>query len=72
MSESYAPRGGHPIPTEGRCDVPRGEPWQLQVTVPVGRRIRYELADHRLGHAVDDLRAAVVGVSDVACAVTKD
>lgn len=34
----------------------------LVVTVPDGRRTRYELADHRLAHALDDLRAAVVAV----------
>ncbi|MFI6600286.1 ArsR/SmtB family transcription factor [Nonomuraea sp. NPDC050536] len=35
----------------------------LVVTVPVGRRIRYELADARLGHALDDLRTAVIAVA---------
>ncbi|MEU9900032.1 metalloregulator ArsR/SmtB family transcription factor [Streptomyces phaeochromogenes] len=35
----------------------------LVVAVPVGRRIRYELADPRLGHALDDLRTAVVAVA---------
>lgn len=35
----------------------------LVVTVPVGRRVRYELADARLGHALDDLTSAVVAVS---------
>ena len=40
----------------------------LVVTVPDGRRTRYELADERLGHALDDLRAAVVAVdADRAC-----
>ncbi|MFF8972728.1 ArsR/SmtB family transcription factor [Streptomyces sp. NPDC014995] len=34
----------------------------LVVTVPDGRRTRYELADERLGHALDDLRTAVVAV----------
>ncbi|MFF2080809.1 ArsR/SmtB family transcription factor [Kitasatospora sp. NPDC058162] len=34
----------------------------LVVAVPLGRRIRYELADPRLGHALDDLRTAVVTV----------
>jgi DNA-binding transcriptional ArsR family regulator len=34
----------------------------LVVTVPDGRRARYELADERLGHALDDLRSAVVAV----------
>lgn len=35
----------------------------LVVTVPDGRRTRYELADERLGRALDDLRAAVVAVA---------
>ncbi|MFD4258668.1 ArsR/SmtB family transcription factor [Streptomyces sp. NPDC058534] len=40
----------------------------LVVTVPDGRRTRYELADERLGHALDDLRNAVVAVeSDRTC-----
>ena len=40
----------------------------LVVTVPAGRRTRYELADERLGHALDDLRAAVVAVeADKTC-----
>jgi ArsR family transcriptional regulator, cadmium/lead-responsive transcriptional repressor len=39
--------------------------WGLVVAVPDGRRVRYELADQRLGHALDDLRAAVVA-SDAA------
>lgn len=34
----------------------------LVVTTPVGRRVRYELADSRLGHALDDLRSAVLAV----------
>nr|WP_024127063.1 metalloregulator ArsR/SmtB family transcription factor [Streptomyces sp. F8]AHE39784.1 ArsR family transcriptional regulator [Streptomyces sp. F8] len=34
----------------------------LVVAVPVGRRTRYELADGRLGSALDNLRAAVVAV----------
>jgi DNA-binding transcriptional ArsR family regulator len=34
----------------------------LVVTVPNGRRARYELADERLAHALDDLRTAVVAV----------
>ncbi|WP_326769833.1 metalloregulator ArsR/SmtB family transcription factor [Streptomyces sp. NBC_01591] len=40
----------------------------LVVTVPDGRRTRYELADPRLGHALDDLRTAVVAVeTDKTC-----
>lgn len=34
----------------------------LVVTTPDGRRARYELADERLGHALDDLRTAVLAV----------
>jgi ArsR family transcriptional regulator, cadmium/lead-responsive transcriptional repressor len=34
----------------------------LVVAVPVGRRIRYELADSRLGHALTDLRSTVLAV----------
>ncbi|MEV0642019.1 metalloregulator ArsR/SmtB family transcription factor [Streptomyces sp. NPDC050619] len=41
----------------------------LVVAVPDGRRTRYELADPRLGHALDDLRNAVVAVeTDRTCA----
>ncbi|MFD3483252.1 ArsR/SmtB family transcription factor [Streptomyces sp. NPDC058665] len=36
----------------------------LVVAVPVGRRVRYELADERLGHALDDLRSVVVAVAE--------
>lgn len=40
----------------------------LVVTAPDGRRTRYELADERLGHALDHLLAAVVAVeSDKTC-----
>ncbi|GAA1076820.1 ArsR/SmtB family transcription factor [Nocardiopsis composta] len=40
----------------------------LVVAVPVGRRVRYELADPRLGHALDDLRSAVLAVAaDTTC-----
>ncbi|MGW3626806.1 ArsR/SmtB family transcription factor [Streptomyces sp. NPDC000880] len=40
----------------------------LVVAVPDGRRSRYELADPRLGHALDDLRTAVVAVeTDRSC-----
>ncbi|MBQ1090487.1 MULTISPECIES: ArsR/SmtB family transcription factor [Streptomyces] len=40
----------------------------LVVTVPDGRRIRYELADARLGRALGHLRTAVVAVeTDRAC-----
>ncbi|GAA4926517.1 metalloregulator ArsR/SmtB family transcription factor [Streptomonospora halophila] len=36
----------------------------LVVAVPQGRRVRYEIADPRLGHAIDDLRSAVLAVAD--------
>jgi DNA-binding transcriptional ArsR family regulator len=40
----------------------------LVTAVPDGRRVRYELADERLGHALDDLRAAVIAtVTDRTC-----
>ena len=40
----------------------------LVVAVPVGRRVRYELADTRIGHALDDLRSSVVAVAiEVGC-----
>ncbi|MEU4063111.1 metalloregulator ArsR/SmtB family transcription factor [Streptomyces wedmorensis] len=47
----------------------------LVVTVPDGRRTRYELADERLGHALEDLLTAVIAVeTDRTCpdAETKD
>ncbi|MGW1916319.1 ArsR/SmtB family transcription factor [Streptomyces sp. NPDC002076] len=45
----------------------------LVVTVPDGRRTRYELADERLGHALDDLRTAVVAVEgDRTCVDAED
>ena len=41
----------------------------LVVAAPDGRRMRYELADARLGHALDDLRTAVIAVAkDRTCA----
>ncbi|MER5848784.1 metalloregulator ArsR/SmtB family transcription factor [Streptomyces sp. NPDC002012] len=40
----------------------------LVVAVPEGRRTRYELADERLGHALEDLRSAVLAVeADKTC-----
>ncbi|MFJ4429139.1 ArsR/SmtB family transcription factor [Streptomyces bobili] len=44
----------------------------LVVTVPDGRRTRYELADERLGHALDDLRSAVVDVENDRTCVDAD
>lgn len=40
----------------------------LVVAAPQGRRVRYELADRRLAHALDDLRTTVLAVAaDPAC-----
>src|SRR5215467_3538644 len=39
----------------------------LVVAVPEGRRIRYELADARLSHALGDLLGVVVSVDPAAC-----
>lgn len=36
----------------------------LVVAVPEGRRVRYELADARLGRALNDLRGTVLAVAD--------
>jgi DNA-binding transcriptional ArsR family regulator len=45
----------------------------LVVTVPHGRRTRYELADERLGHALGALRSAVVAVeTDRTCVDADD
>ncbi|MEW1642352.1 MULTISPECIES: metalloregulator ArsR/SmtB family transcription factor [unclassified Streptomyces] len=45
----------------------------IVVTVPVGRRVRYELADERLGHALDNLRGVVLAVeADRTCADTEE
>jgi DNA-binding transcriptional ArsR family regulator len=35
----------------------------LVVAVPVGRRVRYELADVRLGYALTELRSVVLAVA---------
>ncbi|GGM09814.1 ArsR/SmtB family transcription factor [Nakamurella endophytica] len=40
----------------------------LVVAVPEGRRVRYELADARLGHALADLMAVVLAVDPEHCA----
>lgn len=45
----------------------------LVSAVPDGRRTRYELAHPRLGHALDDLRTAVVAVeSERTCGEAED
>ncbi|WP_238703526.1 ArsR/SmtB family transcription factor [Arthrobacter sp. TS-15] len=40
----------------------------LVVAVPDGRRMRYELADARLGHAITDLLGVVLAVDPACCA----
>lgn len=40
----------------------------LVVAVPEGRRTRYELSDARIGHALADLRRAVLAVESTCCA----
>jgi DNA-binding transcriptional ArsR family regulator len=39
----------------------------LVTAVPEGRRIRYELADRRLAHALGDLLGVVLAVDPAAC-----
>ena len=39
----------------------------LVVAVPDGRRTRYELADSRLGHAINDLLGVVLAVDPACC-----
>jgi DNA-binding transcriptional ArsR family regulator len=40
----------------------------LVVAVPEGRRASYELADRRIGHALDDLLGLVLAVDPSCCA----
>ncbi|QDQ97441.1 ArsR/SmtB family transcription factor [Tomitella fengzijianii] len=42
----------------------------LVVAVPEGRRSRYELADRRIGHALDDLLGLVLAVDPACCPAT--
>ncbi|MFQ1004360.1 ArsR/SmtB family transcription factor [Modestobacter sp. SSW1-42] len=44
----------------------------LVVAVPEGRRSRYELADPRLAHALDDLLGVVLAVDPTACAADEE
>ena len=39
----------------------------LVVAVPDGRRVRYELADARIGHALGDLLGVVLAIDQGAC-----
>lgn len=42
----------------------------LVVAVPEGRRVRYELADARLGHAMSDLLSIVLAADPATCPST--
>jgi DNA-binding transcriptional ArsR family regulator len=44
----------------------------LVVAVPEGRRTRYELADTRIRHALDDLLGLVLAVDPAACPDTAE
>lgn len=44
----------------------------LVVAAPEGRRVRYELADHRLAHALEDLLGVVLATDPAACPSAKD
>lgn len=44
----------------------------LVVAVPEGRRVRYELADPRLAHALSDLLGVVLAVDPAACPADAD
>ena len=44
----------------------------LVVATPEGRRIRYELADSRIGHALSDLLALVLLVDPECCGGEQD
>ncbi|EHB56080.1 regulatory protein ArsR [Mycolicibacterium rhodesiae JS60] len=44
----------------------------LVVAVPEGRRTRYELADRRIAHALEDLLGLVVAVDPSCCGASAD
>ncbi len=44
----------------------------LVVAVPEGRRARYELADPRIGRALDDLTGLVLAVDPACCGASDD
>jgi DNA-binding transcriptional ArsR family regulator len=44
----------------------------LVVAVPEGRRVRYELADPHLAHALADLLGVVLAVDPTVCATSAD
>jgi DNA-binding transcriptional ArsR family regulator len=44
----------------------------LVVAVPEGRRVRYELADARLAHALGDLLGVVLAVDPACCPVASE
>ena len=43
----------------------------LVVAEPEGRRSRYELADHRIAHALDDLVGLVLDIDPACCPVAE-
>lgn len=75
LALSHAP--AHPSDLADQLEIPRTRlsnhlaclrDCGLIVAVPEGRRTRYELADSRLAHAIEDLRAAVLAIeTDRAC-----
>ncbi|WP_418001866.1 ArsR/SmtB family transcription factor [Mycobacterium sp. PDNC021] len=44
----------------------------LVVAVPEGRRTRYELADSRIAHALEDLLGLVIAVDPACCSDSQD
>ncbi|MBM7786558.1 helix-turn-helix domain-containing protein [Tenggerimyces flavus] len=44
----------------------------LVVAVPEGRRVRYELAEPRLAHALEDLLGLVLAIDPTACPTAED
>lgn len=75
LALSQAP--AHPADLADQLDIPRTRlsnhlaclrDCGLIVAVPMGRRVRYELADPRLAHTIEDLRTAVLAIeSDRTC-----
>ena len=75
LALSHGP--AHPSDLADRLEIPRTRlsnhlaclrDCGLIVAVPEGRRTRYELADPRLAHALEDLRATVLAIeSDRTC-----
>ena len=57
-----------------RCGVvkPPNLVGELHVAIPEGRRTRYEIADTRIRHALDDLLGLVLAVDPAACPAAAD